>query len=103
MLPINKTVQAEEDLINIWLNISNYSVPAADSLLDRFEKFFSTLSEQPKMGKIVNGLEKQWPDKIMRFFPVDDYLIFYYINTKSIHIVRVFHSALDYARVFQSH
>jgi toxin ParE1/3/4 len=103
MLLITKTTQAEEDLIDIWGNIAGDNIPAADKLLDRFEGLFSTLIELPEMGTVVKGLEKCWPGKINRFFPVDDYIIFYHITDKSVNIVRVIHASLDYTRVFRSH
>ena len=103
MLLITKTIQAEEDLIEIWVNIAGDNVPAADNLLDRFERVFSTLTTMPEMGTVVKGLEKRWLGKLMRFFPVDDYIIFYHITDESVHIVRVIHAALDYTRVFKRH
>lgn len=87
---IERTAQAENDLIDIWLYIAPDDVRAADRLLDDLEETFVLLGDQPSLGParpdIAPGL---------RYFPVRRYLILYREITDGIEIVRVVHGARD--------
>ncbi len=91
MPTIQRTAQAEEDLIDIWLYIAQDDVRAADRLLDEIEEKLLLLGDQSSLGParpdIAPGL---------RYFPVRRYLILYReITTGGIEIVRVVHGARD--------
>ena len=51
MAVFKKTARAEEDLIDIWLYISQDNPAAADSLLDTFEEKGWLLAENTKLGR----------------------------------------------------
>ena len=50
MPTIQRTAQAEEDLIDIWLYIAHDDVRAADRLLDEIEEKFLLLADQSFLG-----------------------------------------------------
>ena len=91
---IERTAQAEEDLIDIWLHIAHDDVRAADRLLDDIEEKFLLLADQPSLGParpdIAPGL---------RYFSVRQYLLLYRKITDGFEIVRVVHSARDVPRL----
>jgi toxin ParE1/3/4 len=88
MAMLFKTAQAEEDLIEIWLYIAKDKMTAADKLLAKFESVFEILLEQPEFGKARPDIAPE-----LRYFPVEDYLIFYRIIAEGIQIVRVVHGS----------
>ncbi len=47
---VQRTAEADEDLIGIWGYIATDNPKAADSLLDEIEDKFILLSEQPRLG-----------------------------------------------------
>ena len=47
---VQRTAQAEEDLINIWFYIATDNPKAADGLLEEIEGKFVLLAEQPRLG-----------------------------------------------------
>ncbi|MCJ8271087.1 MAG: type II toxin-antitoxin system RelE/ParE family toxin, partial [Psychrosphaera sp.] len=91
------------DLIDIWINIAGDNEQGADKLLNRFEQVISTLATMPEIGTVVKGLETSWSDKVIRFFPIGDYIIFYHFTSEAVVIVRVIHAAQDYTRIFGLH
>jgi toxin ParE1/3/4 len=81
---IRRTVQAEEDLIDIWLYIAPDNPGAADRLLDEIEEKFSLLADQPQLGPARPDIAEE-----CRYFPVGNYLILYRIIPDGIEVVRV--------------
>jgi len=81
---IRRTVQAEEDLIDIWLYIAQDSPAAADRLFDEIEKKLSLLADQPQLGPTRPDIAEG-----CRYFPVGSYLILYRIIPDGIEVVRV--------------
>jgi len=51
MPTLERTAQAEEDLIDIWLTIGHDDVRAADRLLDDIDASFSLLAKQLCLGR----------------------------------------------------
>lgn len=94
---LTKSLQAERDLIEIWVYIALDNETAADKLFDRFEECFIRLSDFPHMEAVVEGLD--WLSQELRYFPVDDYIIFYRIIAQDdVEIIRVIHSSIDYTK-----
>jgi len=50
MPTLERTAQAEEDLIDIWLYIAHDDVRAADRVLDDIEEKLLLLADQPGLG-----------------------------------------------------
>jgi toxin ParE1/3/4 len=86
------TVQAAEDLEDIWLNVAVDNVDAADKLLDTVGAAAALLAKQPLMGRARPELAND-----LRSWPVGRYLLFYLPLRDGIEVVRVLHGARDLA------
>ena len=84
MAVFQKTAQAEEDLIDIWLYIAQDNPTSADKLLDNFEEKGRLLANNPQ-------LVQERPDiaEDFRHLPVGRYLMLYREITGGIELVRV--------------
>jgi len=49
---IQRTAQAEGDLIEIWIYIAQGNPVAADRVLDDIERHFQALADNPLMGPV---------------------------------------------------
>lgn len=91
MTGVRFTRSAETDLLELWLNIAEENLVAADESLDVIQAAVSVLSSQPEMGRarpeLADGL---------RSFPTrTPYIIFYMPGGDQILVVRVLHHARD--------
>lgn len=82
---------AETDLLELWLNIAEENLVAADESLDSIQATVSLLGAQPEMGRarpeLADGL---------RSFPTrTPYIIFYLPEEDGLLVVRVLHHARD--------
>ncbi len=92
---IQRTAQAEEDLIDIWLYIAQDNPAAADRLLDTIDSKILLLAEQPALGPAREDIA---PD--LRYLPMGNYLILYRIILDGIEIVRVVQGARNLKALF---
>lgn len=83
---IERTSQAEEDLIDIWCHIAPHNETAADRLLDRFEQRWELLATQPYSGMARDDIAAG-----IRHLVTGEYLTFYRIAGNGILILRVLH------------
>lgn len=88
---IRFTNSAETDLLELWLNIAEENLVAADESLDSIQATVSLVATQPGMGRarpeLADGL---------RSFPTrTPYIIFYIPGEDGLLIVRVLHHARD--------
>ncbi len=88
LLPI-----AEEDLQEIISYIAAENPTAAYELADRIEKNLKYLASHPYLGKIPD--DEKLSMMGYRFTVVENYLIFYTINRKTILVHRIIHGARD--------
>ncbi|MGD1104127.1 MAG: type II toxin-antitoxin system RelE/ParE family toxin [Terriglobia bacterium] len=84
MAKIERSSQAQRDLVDIWLYIANDSPAAADKFLDQIDTLCKLLSTSPLLGRSREELGRS-----LRSFPVGDYLIFYRPKRTGIVVVRV--------------
>lgn len=84
MAKIERSEQAELDLIDIWTYIAKDSPTAADNLIDHIESVCQLLAKSPLLGRARSELGPN-----LRSFSVSDYLIFYRPTKMGIVIVRV--------------
>ena len=84
MAKIERSSQAQRDLVDIWLYIANDSPAAADKFLDQIDTICKLLSTSPLLGRSREELGRS-----LRSFPVGDYLIFYRPKRTGIVVVRV--------------
>lgn len=92
---VQRTAQADEDLIDIWVYIAQDNPDAADHLLDEFEKKFALLAGQPRVGAARSDIAPG-----LRHFPAGNYLILYRETDDGIEVVRVVHGARRLSNLF---
>lgn len=85
---VQRTAQADEDLMDIWVYIAQDNPKAADKLSDEIESKFILLAGQPYLGPARPDIAPE-----LRYFPVGSYLILYREITDGIEVVRVIHGA----------
>ncbi len=92
---VQRTAQADEDLIDLWVYIAQDNSAAADHLLDEFEKKFALLAGQPRLGAARSDIAPG-----LRHFPMGNYLILYREIDPGIEVVRVVHGARRLSHLF---
>jgi addiction module RelE/StbE family toxin len=85
---------AEEDFTEIVSFIAADNPTAADAIANKIEKNLELLSENPNLGRIPR--EEEIRNLGYRYLIVQNYLIFYTIEEKTIYINRILHGALNY-------
>ena len=92
---VQRTAQADEDLIDLWVYIAQDNLAAADHLLDEFENKFALLAGQPRLGAARSDIAPG-----LRHFPAGNYLILYRETDDGIEVVRVVHGARRLSNLF---
>lgn len=89
LLPI-----AEEDLGEIIGYVAAERPSAAARLADRIDSSLARLSAFPKLGRIPK--DSDLAELGYRHLILDDYLVFYKIEARTVLIYRILHGASDY-------
>ena len=89
------TEEADNDLIELWLHVSQNDLEAADSLLAKFVRKFELLAKQPLIGRLRPEFAPN-----LRSFIEGRYVVFYRLAPSGIEIVRIIHSARDMGAIF---
>src|ERR1700691_1624802 len=95
MPPYVLSLDALQDLQDIWDFIASDNVPAADKLENGFFEAFEMLAQRPRMGHTRPDLT----ERDARFWPVSSYLIVYRSLPTALQIVAVLHGARDVTEV----
>ena len=85
---------AEEDLTEIISFIAADNPIAANSLADKIEKNIELLSENPMLGRIPR--DEDIKNLGYRYIVVQNYIVFYTIEEKTIFVHRILHGARNY-------
>lgn len=85
---------AEEDFAGIISFIAVDNSAAADTIADKIEKNLELLSNNPDLGRIPR--EDEIRNLGYRYLIVQNYLIFYTKEEKTIFIHRILHGARNY-------
>jgi toxin ParE1/3/4 len=85
---------AEEDFTEIISFIAADNLTAADAIANKIEKNLELLSENPNLGRIPR--EEEIRNLGYRYLIVQNFLIFYTIEEKTIFIHRILHGARNY-------
>lgn len=85
---------AEEDFTEVISSIAADNPTAADAIANKIEKNLELLSENPNLGRIPR--EEEIRNLGYRYLIVQNYLIFYTIEEKTIFIHRILHGARNY-------
>jgi toxin ParE1/3/4 len=91
------TEEADNDLIEIWLHISQDNLESADKFLETLVEKFALLAGQPKIGRARPELAPR-----LRSFPAGRYIIFYRLIPDGVEIARILHSRRDIESVFEN-
>ena len=85
---------ANDDLIDIWVNIAPDNEAAADRLVDEIHELTRKLVTFPLMGRNADQLRTG-----ARVFPHGEYLVVYRPMDYGIAVLRVSHAARDLLRL----
>ena len=85
---------AEEDLIEIVSYIAADNPSAANTLANKIEKNLELLSDNPKLGRIPRDEEIR--NLGYRYIIIQNYIVFYTIDERTILVHRILHSARNY-------
>jgi len=88
---------AEEDFTEIISYIAADNPNAASKLTDKIEKNLELLSDNPKLGRIPRDDEIR--NLGYRYIIIQNYLIFYTIDERTVLIHRILHSARNYKSI----
>lgn len=91
MSRIRFTNSAENDLLELWLNIAEENQVAADESLDVIRAAVLLLATQPEMGRARPELA----DKLRSIPTRTPYIIFYVADEEGLLVIRVLHHARD--------
>jgi addiction module RelE/StbE family toxin len=85
---------AEEDLTEIISFIATENPIAANSIADKIEKNIELLSKNPTIGRISR--DEEIKNLGYRYIMVQNYIVFYTIEKRTIFIHRILHGARNY-------
>jgi len=84
------TPAAERDLDDIWWEIAQHNLPAADRTTDRIRERTEQLARFPGSGHLRPEIAAT-----ARFLTEGNYLILYTVKERQVEIIRVVHGARD--------
>ncbi|HLM00818.1 MAG TPA: type II toxin-antitoxin system RelE/ParE family toxin [Pyrinomonadaceae bacterium] len=87
---------AQTDLREIWLYLSENSLNSADRVIDEMMRKFRMLAENPKVGQLHDELIIN-----LRSFPYKKYIIFYFSMENGVEIYRIIHGARNIEDLFE--
>jgi toxin ParE1/3/4 len=88
---------AEEDFNEIVSFIAAENPIAANKIADTIEKNLNLLSENPNLGRIPR--DEEIKNLGYRYLVVQNYLIFYTLEEKTIFVHRILHGARNYKAI----
>lgn len=91
---------AERDFEEIVMVVAADNVPAAVALADRIEKAIQQLARYPYSGKIPN--DERLAAMGYRMLIIENYLVFYKIQGRTVLIYRILHGTRDLPRLLEN-
>jgi toxin ParE1/3/4 len=88
----------EDDLAEIITFNASDRASAAETMLTKIEKSIEALTRHPYLGKVPR--EEELARLGYRYLVVQNYLVFYTIESKTIYVHRILHGAHDYLPLF---
>lgn len=97
--------QAKQDLHSIheYIVLNFYSQQSADGKIELILKALETLEMFPEACPLVSsrGYGELTDDgKVYRYMPIENYLVFYYIENHDVFVARILNSKQDWAKLF---
>ena len=92
---VSYTASAKRDIRGIYEYISNDLLEpgTAAGQVSRIQQEILKLDENPERYKIYD--REPWKSKELRYFPVDNYDIFYVVRTSIVFVVRIMYGGMD--------
>lgn len=90
---------AEDDFTELVSYVAAEKPDAAESLAQRIERSLRLLATNPYLGRVPN--DAALLDLGYRYLIVQNYLIFYVIEERTIFVHRIVHGARDFLGLFQ--
>ena len=92
---VNYTESAKRDLRGIYEYIAYHFLEpgTAADLIRRIQDDILKLDENPERYKVYD--EEPWKSQELRYFPVDNYEIFYVVKEDEVDIVRIMYGGMD--------
>lgn len=91
------SLQAEQDLEDIWVYLADRDPIQADKQIAQILNRFPMLAQYPDMGKVRSDLATN-----VRSFPSKPYVIFYTRIQAGIEVLRVMHQSRNIEDLFQN-
>lgn len=88
---------AEEDFNEIIVFIAQDNPIAAENVALKIEKALLRLTLHPLLGRVPN--EPELAGAGFRYLIIDNFLIFYSLENRTIYVHRIIHGARDYHRL----
>ncbi len=95
-LRIRYTFDAENDLDAIFDYVADDNRSAAEGLLKRMEEAFKILTDNPRIGSVLQFEEIALPASCYRRYLVMPYHIFYRFTENELFVVRIIHNKRDW-------
>lgn len=92
------TIDAENDLKEIWVYIAENNQAVADKLIEGFFGRFQLLADNKEIGRRQNDFIIE-----MRMFPFKKYQIYYFPTDEGVEIYRVLHGSRDIKGEFEEY
>lgn len=89
---------AEDDFTEIITYIAADKPSAAEALATKIENNLNLLCKNPRLGRIPN--EEELIKLGYRYLVVQNYLVFYTIEERTVYVHRIVHGARDYLNLF---
>ena len=92
---VNYTESSKRDLRGIYEYIANHFIEpeTAADLTRRIQDDILKLDENPERYKVYD--EEPWKSQGLRYFPVDNYEIFYVVKEYEVDVVRIMYGGMD--------
>ena len=103
---MNYTVKILPSAIEDLQQIYNYiayelqSIINAENQLNRIQEEISKLDFMPESFKLYE--KEPWKSRGLRFFSVDNYIVFYIVNnnSKEVNVLRVLYGRMDFSKIW---
>ena len=88
---------ASDDLDGIWNYFAEFDPGNADVFVADILDIFRLLARNPFAGRLRDDINEE-----LRFFPKDNYCIFYYPTAVGVRIMRILHASRDIETILEN-
>src|SRR5690349_13841010 len=95
--PYDVSVEAQNDLFEIWRRIAEDSVDLANRIENEFHDLFASLGHMPRQGHA----RKDLTNRSILFFPLYSFLVVYEPDVKPVRIMAVLRGRRNVKRILK--